>query len=181
MPAKFTARQGEFLAFIQSYSERHGAAPSFDDLATHFGVTSPSVNGMIKTLERRGLISRIPGAARTLRVEVPAHELPDIGFGGKASVRLPPPGKAAGASSVAVSAAIAVLDTVVPALLALGADETQAIVLVRDAGGRVYRALKDAGISENEAAGAARRIGAEAARWTRGGVTRPRYVWRRSR
>jgi len=73
-------RQGQFLAFILRYTERYGRSPSFDDMAAHFGITSPSVNGMIKTLERKALISRIPGGARTLRVEVPVGSLPAIDF-----------------------------------------------------------------------------------------------------
>ena len=75
-----TDRQGQFLAFILRYTERRGIAPSFDEVAAHFGITSPSVNGMIKTLEHKGFITRIPGAARTLRVGVSAHSLPSINF-----------------------------------------------------------------------------------------------------
>ena len=81
MAAKITQRQGQFLSFILRFTERYGVSPSFDELAAYFGITSPSVNGMIKTLERNGFISRIPGAARTLRVEVPANLLPNIDFG----------------------------------------------------------------------------------------------------
>lgn len=76
MTPSFTSRQGEYLAFIHRYTLRNGIVPSFDEIAAHFGTTSPSVNGMIKTLERRGLLSRIPGAARSLRVLVPESLLP---------------------------------------------------------------------------------------------------------
>ena len=70
MTAPFTAR-GEYLAFIHRFTAQHGVAPSFDEIAAHFGISSPSVNGMIKTLERRELLSRVPGVARSLRVLVP--------------------------------------------------------------------------------------------------------------
>ena len=79
-----THRQGQFLSFIRGYTVRHGIAPSFEDIGAHFGVTAPSVNSMIKTLERNGLLTRVPGAARTLRVVVPASLLPDGEFGGPA-------------------------------------------------------------------------------------------------
>ena len=75
-----TKRQGEFLAFILRYTQKHGIALSYEDMATHFGISSPSVNGMMKTLERHGFISRVPGAARTVRVEVRPEDLPEGDF-----------------------------------------------------------------------------------------------------
>src|SRR5438105_4680535 len=39
-------------------------------------VSAPSVNQMVKMLERRGLIERQPGEARALRVLVPEDRLP---------------------------------------------------------------------------------------------------------
>jgi len=73
VPATFTVRQGEYLAFIHSYTTKVGVSPSLEDIARHFGTAPPNVNGMIKTLVRRGLLSRTPGAARSLRVLVPAE------------------------------------------------------------------------------------------------------------
>ncbi len=63
----FTYRQGEYLAFIHDFTERRSMAPSFEEIGKHFGTTPPSVNGMIKTLEQRGFLSRQPGVARSLR------------------------------------------------------------------------------------------------------------------
>ena len=72
MAPAFTARQGEYLTFIHRYTEKFGVAPSFEDVGNHFGTTPPSVNNMIKTLCARGLLSKLPGVARSMRVLVPA-------------------------------------------------------------------------------------------------------------
>jgi Mn-dependent DtxR family transcriptional regulator len=44
----------------------------------YFRVTPPSVHQMILPLERRGLISRVPWEARSIRVLTPREELPDL-------------------------------------------------------------------------------------------------------
>jgi hypothetical protein len=66
-----TARQAEYLAFIRAFTARWGIPPSFEEIGRHFMTTAPSVNSMVKSLEARGFLTRIPGAARTLRVVVP--------------------------------------------------------------------------------------------------------------
>jgi len=43
-----------------------------------FRVTPPAVHGMVLILERRGLIKRLPGKARSIRLLVPADELPPL-------------------------------------------------------------------------------------------------------
>ena len=43
-----------------------------------FRVTPPSVHSMILTLAKRGLLERIPGKARSIRVLLPPDELPDL-------------------------------------------------------------------------------------------------------
>src|SRR6266851_6759129 len=90
MAPAFTARQGEYLSFIHRYTQKRGVAPSFEEIGAHFGTTPPSVNNMIKTLCARGLLSKLPYVARSLRVLVPESQLPEGEFGasrGKSSVR----------------------------------------------------------------------------------------------
>lgn len=70
-----TRRQAEYLAFIQAFTDRWKVPPSFEEIARHFSTTSPAVNGMVKTLEARGFLVRLPGRARTLRVVVPRERL----------------------------------------------------------------------------------------------------------
>ena len=74
----YTPRQGLYLAFIHAYSTVHGVAPAETDLQRYFRVSPPSVHQMILTLEKRGLISRIPGRARSIRVLLPPEDLPGL-------------------------------------------------------------------------------------------------------
>jgi len=70
--------QGQYLAFIYTYGKIHGVAPAEADLQRYFKVTPPSVHQMILTLERRGLISRVPGKARSIVLLVPRADLPAL-------------------------------------------------------------------------------------------------------
>lgn len=72
----FTARQGQYLAFIHAYTKVNGRAPAQTDLQRYFGVSPPAVHQMLLTLERRGLIERTPGRARSLRVLLDPRALP---------------------------------------------------------------------------------------------------------
>src|SRR5208283_2306150 len=74
--AHFTPTQGRYLAFIQAYTRLHGYPPAESEIAAAMCVSPPSVNQMVKMLERKGLIQRQPGQARSLRVLVPADEIP---------------------------------------------------------------------------------------------------------
>jgi DNA-binding MarR family transcriptional regulator len=74
----FTARQGQFLAFIHQYTKLQGRPPAEADMVEYFGVTPPSVHTMVKTLARHGLISRVPGQARSIRLLIATSELPRL-------------------------------------------------------------------------------------------------------
>jgi SOS-response transcriptional repressor LexA len=177
---RFTARQGEMLAFIQRFTAKHGVAPSFEEIASHFGISSPSVNGMIKTLERRGLVSRVPGVARSLRVRVPSSLLPRSEFGPpvRRTERLRQgPNVSQSPADVAFATAVSVLDVLRAGLVA----EADASALVLKAANAVYESLLNAGISKEEAQEAARRMAAEAARYQPGarGISVRRRRWRK--
>jgi len=75
---RYTQKQGRYLAFIYYYSKLHGVAPAEADMQRYFNVTPPSVHQMIITLEANGLIERIPGKARSIRLLVSREELPDL-------------------------------------------------------------------------------------------------------
>lgn len=75
----FTAKQGQYLAFIYNYTKIHGRAPAELDLERYFQVFPPSIHEMIKTLERKGLIERTPGQARSVRLLVQSEHLPRLG------------------------------------------------------------------------------------------------------
>src|SRR5579872_6528557 len=74
--ADYTPTQGRYLAFIHAYTNLHGYPPAESEIAAAMCVSPPSVNQMVKMLERKGLIQRQPGQARSLQVLVPEEEIP---------------------------------------------------------------------------------------------------------
>lgn len=72
----FTEKQGQYLAFIYTYSHMFRRPPAETDMQRHFQVSPPSVHQMIVTLERNGLIQRQPRVARSIRVLVAPKDLP---------------------------------------------------------------------------------------------------------
>jgi DNA-binding MarR family transcriptional regulator len=74
----YTARQGQYLAFIHYYSKIHGVPPAESDFRRFFHVTPPVVHQMIKTLTARGLIERQPGKPRSITLVLTRAELPDL-------------------------------------------------------------------------------------------------------
>jgi repressor LexA len=74
----FTAKQGQYLAFIHYYTRIHGQAPAEADFARYFRATPPAVHAMILALERAGCVERTPGRARSLRLRIPRADLPDL-------------------------------------------------------------------------------------------------------
>ena len=77
--AHFTATQGRYISFIHAYTNLHGCPPAESEIAAALCVSPPSVNQMVKSLERKGLILRQPGVPRSLRVLVPEDEIPPWG------------------------------------------------------------------------------------------------------
>jgi DNA-binding MarR family transcriptional regulator len=77
-PPRFTAKQGQYLAFIHHFTMIHRRPPAEADLQGYFRVSPPAVHQMILTLERRGLISREPGKARSVTVQVLRADLPEL-------------------------------------------------------------------------------------------------------
>jgi hypothetical protein len=78
VPPSFTQKQGQYLAYIYNYAKIHGKAPAESDLERYFRVSPPSIHDMIKALERKGLIERTPGQARSIRLIVRPEHLPRL-------------------------------------------------------------------------------------------------------
>lgn len=78
MKKSFTAKQGQYLAFIFYYMKIHGFAPAESDMQNYFKVSPPSVHQMVLTLEASGFIERIPGRGRSIRLLIPREMLPDL-------------------------------------------------------------------------------------------------------
>ncbi len=74
----FTAKQGQYLAFIHAYTLVNARPPAEADMQRFFRVTPPSVHQMVLTLERSGLIKRRPGAPRSITVLVAPDTLPAL-------------------------------------------------------------------------------------------------------
>jgi len=67
----FTAKQGQYLAYIHLYTRLHRRPPAETDMQEYFRVSPPSVHQMVLTLER----SRTP---RSIELLVDPTQLPDL-------------------------------------------------------------------------------------------------------
>jgi repressor LexA len=64
-----TKRQREILTFLGSYSEEHGYAPSFEEIAEHFNYNSlATVHEHLSNLERKGYIRRSYNESRAIEI-----------------------------------------------------------------------------------------------------------------
>lgn len=77
-PEKYTAKQGQYLAFIYYYTKVNGIPPAEADIQRYFRVSPPSVHQMILTLEKLRLISRVPGRPRSIQVLLSREDLPEL-------------------------------------------------------------------------------------------------------
>lgn len=78
MQPPFTARQGQYLAFIYCFSKIHSTPPAEADFRRFFRVTPPVVHQMIETLDAREFVDREPGKARSITLRLTRAELPDL-------------------------------------------------------------------------------------------------------
>lgn len=73
-----TPRQAQYLAFIYYYARVNDRVPAESDLERYFGATAPVVQKTLLALEKKGLISRVPGEARSINLLVERYEIPDL-------------------------------------------------------------------------------------------------------
>ena len=76
--ASYTARQGQYLAFIFYYTKLSGIPPAQSDIQRYFGVSGPTVNAMLKTLEKADFISRVARQPRSIKLLLRREKLPDL-------------------------------------------------------------------------------------------------------
>ena len=74
----YTAKQGQYLAFIYYHTKIHRQSPAEADMQRYFQVSPPAVHQMILSLERLGLIERIPGQGRSINLLLAREQLPDL-------------------------------------------------------------------------------------------------------
>jgi len=64
-----TPRQREIYDYLCRFTEAHGYAPTIAEIRAHFKLRSPAtVHHLLSTLEREGLIRRIPHASRGIEI-----------------------------------------------------------------------------------------------------------------
>ena len=73
-----TRRHGQYLAYIYYYTKLNGQPPAEGDMERYFKVTPSAIHQMVIAVEKKGLISRVPGAARSIKLLVPRDQLPDL-------------------------------------------------------------------------------------------------------
>ena len=78
MAPEFTAKQGQYLAFIYYFTKIHRRAPAESDMQRYFNVSPSSVHQMIMNLEKHRFIERIPGQGRSIRLSLTRDQLPDL-------------------------------------------------------------------------------------------------------
>ena len=74
----FTAKQGQYLAYIHLYTRLPRRPPAETDMQEYFRVSPPSVHRMVLTLERAGFIRRQPRTPRSIELLVDPTQLPDL-------------------------------------------------------------------------------------------------------
>jgi hypothetical protein len=78
MTDSFTSRQAQFLAFIYYYTKIHGFPPAEADMQRYFRTSPAAIHQTIVSLEKRGLIEKFPGQARSIRLLISRDKLPDL-------------------------------------------------------------------------------------------------------
>ena len=74
----FTAKQGQYLAYIHLYTRLHRRPPAETDMQEYFRVSPPSVHQMVLTLERAGFIRRLPRTPGSIELLIDPTQLPDL-------------------------------------------------------------------------------------------------------
>lgn len=75
---KYTEKQGQYLAFIYYYMKINGQSPAEIDMQRYFNVSPPSVHRMVMELEKKKLIERVKGKARSLKIKLDVAQLPQL-------------------------------------------------------------------------------------------------------
>lgn len=114
--AEFTPTQGRYLAYIHAYTQGFGLPPAESEIAKAIGVSPPSVNQMLKTLEKKALIRRQPGVPRSITILAAAESIPKwkgkrITRTMKAWVRVEPKDSSSGGSRIIYRFKITLLGT----------------------------------------------------------------------
>ncbi len=87
-----TKRQREILDYIDGFIAVQGYAPSFEEIAEHFGYSSlATVHEHLSNLERKGYIRKAYNESRSIELVTPGHGAPtvDLPLLGRVAAGLP--------------------------------------------------------------------------------------------
>jgi len=71
-----TAKQRALAGFIESHRQQHGSAPTYQEIAGHFGFRSVNaVTSHLRLLRQKGWLASEPGKTRSLRITSPLASL----------------------------------------------------------------------------------------------------------
>ncbi len=85
MEPRLTRRQQEVLAFMRTFSQRHGVPPTVREIGERFRVTPRAAFDHLRALERKGYLRRRSAPGRTSRAltladrAAPVREIPILG------------------------------------------------------------------------------------------------------
>ena len=71
-----TPTQGRYLSYIHAFTDGFGYPPSESEIAKAMAVSPPSVNQMMKTLEKKGFIRREAGVPRSIEILISLDGIP---------------------------------------------------------------------------------------------------------
>jgi len=74
----FTAKQGQYLAFIYYYTKVNGVAPAESDFERYFGTAPSSVHSMISVLKKKKFITSVTGKSRSIELLIEKDQLPEF-------------------------------------------------------------------------------------------------------
>lgn len=75
MAVKLTKKQLAVLEFLEDFTEREGYSPSYREMMAGLGLTSVSaVAEHVDNLVAKGVLRKVPGAARSLEILDYKHE-----------------------------------------------------------------------------------------------------------
>lgn len=79
--AVFSDKQGRYLAFLYWYTKLNGRPPAEADFEGYLKDSPSAVHQTILSLEKKGLLQRTPGQARSLHLLLKPEEIPDLETG----------------------------------------------------------------------------------------------------
>ena len=72
---QLTKRQAQLFNYLENFQEKKNYSPALSDMASHFGVSIPTIHQHVDYLERKGYLVRQKGVKNSIRVLKTIREL----------------------------------------------------------------------------------------------------------